>query len=84
MEENETMETKESFSTKAKKFVLRNRRKFIIFGGILGGTLLGGGLLKKHLQDDGEYVDCVEEDYESVEYIGDPDDSTDETDSSEE
>lgn len=72
MEEN--CEMKETFGTKIKKFMVRNRKKFIIGGTVIGGVLLGGGILKKHMGD-GDYVECIEEDYESVEYTGDPDDS---------
>lgn len=74
-ENEETMETKESFGMKTKKFVMRNRKKFIIFGTVLGGALLGGGILKKHMGDGDGYVETLEEDYESVEYTGDSDDS---------
>lgn len=81
---SEATETKESVGMKIKKFVIRNRKKFIIGSGIIGGVLLGGGILKKKLDsDDGDYIECVEEDYESVEYTGDSDDCKDE-DSSEE
>lgn len=84
MDESKKMEEKESFGTKTKKFVMRNRKKFIIFGSILGGTLLGGGILKKHMQDDNGYIEAVEEDYESVEYTGDSDETTEENETPEE
>lgn len=75
---DETTE-KETFGMKMKKFMIRNRKKFIVGGTIIGGTLLGGGILKRHMSGDDYVIDTVEEDYESVEYTGSSDDSTEES-----
>ena len=72
MEENEK---KETFGMKFKRFMVRNKMKFIIGGLITGGTVLGAGILGRHIHDDEDYIECIEEDYESTEYAGDPEDS---------
>lgn len=69
----------ESIWTKVKGFVGRNKKKIIIVGSIAGAAILGGGILGKHLGNDDDYIDCVEEDYDSVEYVEEADDTSSES-----
>lgn len=72
----EEQNEKETMWTRIKHFVIRNKKKFIIGGLTVGGLCIGGGLLERHLNGDDD-IETVEEDYESVEYIEDSDESND-------
>lgn len=66
----------ESIWTKVKGFVSRNKKKVIIVGATIGTAILGAGILGKHLGGNDDYIECVEDDYDSVEYVEEADDDS--------
>lgn len=75
-------EKKDGLKVRAEKFYLKHKLGVGVVIGALGTFLLGGGIAIKCHGNDTD-LDCVEEDYNSVEYIEEADNSDESKDSEE-